>query len=357
MKSKVRRSPLFVLTAERIRELILAGTWSESLPGERTLAEELGVSRPVLRKALVELDREGWVAISQGKATRIRKKTSSKNSAQRNAARSVRLLSPLPIREMPPLVVCWIDELRERLGGAGYDFDLLVQPSLFRARSPRVAENELASHPETIWILYRGNEFLQRWFAANGLPCLVAGSTSPEIGLSSVDLDHRAVCRHAVGTLLGRGRQKPALVIPDSGAIGDHESEAGFAEAFETRPEQERVILRHDGSVESIVRKVERACREGGVDGLIVARSAHALTVLTALQRRGIRVPEDVALISRDDDAFLTSTVPEVARYTSDPRRWAKEITKGIDAFAMQAGAMPRTVRLMPRFEPGQSLD
>ena len=348
---------MFVLAAERIRELILTGTWSESLPGERTLADELGVSRPVLRKALLELDREGWVKISQGKATRIRRKTFAKNGAQRNAARSIRLLSPLPIREMPPLVVCWIDELRERLGGAGYDFDLLVQPSLFRARSSRVVGEELAPHPNATWILYRANEFLQRWFAANGLPSLVAGSTFREIGLSSVDLDHRAVCRHAVGTLLGRGRRKPALVIPDSGAIGDRESEAGFAEALETRPEQERAILRHDGSVESIVRKVERACREGGVDGLVVARSAHALTVLTALQGRGTRVPEDVALISRDDDAFLAETVPEVARYTSDPRRWAKEIVKGIDAFATQADANPRTVRLMPRFEPGQSLD
>jgi GntR family negative regulator for fad regulon and positive regulator of fabA len=50
---------------------ILDGTFpaGSSLPGERTLAVELGVTRPTLREALQRLSRDGWLTVRQGKAT------------------------------------------------------------------------------------------------------------------------------------------------------------------------------------------------------------------------------------------------------------------------------------------------
>jgi GntR family transcriptional regulator, negative regulator for fad regulon and positive regulator of fabA len=43
----------------------------DTLPGERELAQALGVTRPTLREALRRLERDGWLTIQQGKATRI----------------------------------------------------------------------------------------------------------------------------------------------------------------------------------------------------------------------------------------------------------------------------------------------
>lgn len=40
-----------------------------TLPGERELATQLGVTRPTLREALQRLAREGWITIQQGKPT------------------------------------------------------------------------------------------------------------------------------------------------------------------------------------------------------------------------------------------------------------------------------------------------
>lgn len=52
---------------------ILDGTFppGSKLPGERTLAAELGVTRPTLREALQRLARDGWLTVQQGKATVI----------------------------------------------------------------------------------------------------------------------------------------------------------------------------------------------------------------------------------------------------------------------------------------------
>ncbi len=58
----------------RLISAILDGTFSinSNLPGERELAESLGVTRPTLREALQRLARDGWLEIHQGKPTRVR---------------------------------------------------------------------------------------------------------------------------------------------------------------------------------------------------------------------------------------------------------------------------------------------
>ncbi|MFL7839392.1 MAG: fatty acid metabolism transcriptional regulator FadR [Candidatus Promineifilaceae bacterium] len=50
---------------------ILDGTYppDSSLPGERTLAAEMGVTRPTLREAIQRLSRDGWLTVQQGKST------------------------------------------------------------------------------------------------------------------------------------------------------------------------------------------------------------------------------------------------------------------------------------------------
>ena len=62
------------LTENRLIEAILEGHFpiNSHLPGERELAEQLGVTRPTLREALQRLARDGWLEINQGKSTRVR---------------------------------------------------------------------------------------------------------------------------------------------------------------------------------------------------------------------------------------------------------------------------------------------
>ena len=52
---------------------ILDGTFpaGSSLPGERTLAEQLGITRPTLREAIQRLARDGWLSVQHGKATLV----------------------------------------------------------------------------------------------------------------------------------------------------------------------------------------------------------------------------------------------------------------------------------------------
>jgi GntR family transcriptional regulator, negative regulator for fad regulon and positive regulator of fabA len=62
------------IAEQRLLEAILSGHFAinSSLPGERDLAAQVGVTRPTLREALQRLARDGWLEIQQGKPTRVR---------------------------------------------------------------------------------------------------------------------------------------------------------------------------------------------------------------------------------------------------------------------------------------------
>lgn len=354
MVSRISRTSLSSQATDALRSEIDRGTWSGVLPGERLLCERLGISRPTLRTALRVLHDEGRVEIAHGKPTRILGGTRNSTDKLRN---DVRLLSPIPLHEMPPFMVCWVDKLRERLGATGQTMELIVHKKAFSGRPERALAKLVASSPPAAWILFLTNPVMQTWFAAQRIPCVVAGSVAPGLLLPSVDLDYRAICRHAAGFLKSKGRRNILLLLPSSEAQGDLESEAGFREAFPGAAEDPASrVLRHDESMKDLHHKLHKQLSGPlKADAFIVARSAHTLSVLTCLLREGICVPQGVALISRDDDAFLAHTMPAVARYKSDPDTWAKQLGNIVTTLTHGTGSPPPTVRLMPDFVRGES--
>ena len=143
------------------------------------------------------------------------------------------------------------------------------------------------------------------------------------------------------------------LVLPEDRAVGDVESWAGFAEGYGA---ESRLVL-HDGTAAGVRSAVRMAMKlKPRPDAFVVARSAHALTVLTHLLSEGIRVPDEVAVISRDDDSFLAHTVPEVARYSTDPRVWAQRLFLQVEKLGAGERSRSGTLRLMPKLVIGGSL-
>jgi DNA-binding FadR family transcriptional regulator len=70
----IARRSVATVAADAIRERILTGALraGETLPGERELSEELGVSRLTLRSAIAHLEAEGLLRAVHGSGTRVR---------------------------------------------------------------------------------------------------------------------------------------------------------------------------------------------------------------------------------------------------------------------------------------------
>jgi DNA-binding LacI/PurR family transcriptional regulator len=116
-------------------------------------------------------------------------------------------------------------------------------------------------------------------------------------------------------------------------------------------------VIRHDGTVPGICKKIDLLLeRPHRPTAFLVARPAYVLTTLSHLLRLKLNLPRDVALISRDDDSFLESIVPSVARYSSSPTVFARKISRMVLEIVRGAALSHTDTRIMPQFVPGQTL-
>ncbi len=333
-----QRYSLLTETVRALRTAIEAGQWQEYLPAERRLCEEWQISRPTLRAAIAELAREGVVAVSHGSRTRVLRE----GKKEVPSALTVGLLSPEPLHAMPPFVLLWLDELRGQLAAEGHRLQVHVGRAEFGRKNPAKALASLVeSFPCSAWILFQTTEAMQRWFAEQTMRSVVVGSLFPGVQLPAVDCDYRAVCRHAVGLLASRGHRRVAMLIHEPQFGGDRESEAGFQEgllAAERRGVTGRV-WHHNGSAKSIGLQIDRMLAQAGrPTAVVVARTAYALTAFSHLLRKGLRIPEDVALLCRDDDTFLDHVAPRVTRYAVNPAAFVKQVFRLVQQTQIKKG-------------------
>lgn len=89
----------------RLLEAILSGHFpiNSNIPGERELAEQIGVTRPTLREALQRLARDGWLDIQQGKPTRVR------DYWREGSLAVLSVLAQSPAHQSPDFVVHLLD--------------------------------------------------------------------------------------------------------------------------------------------------------------------------------------------------------------------------------------------------------
>lgn len=352
-----QRNSLFSQTVNILREEIAKGTWTTWLPSERTLCNTLQVSRNTLRAGLAQLKREGVVRPVHGAGNQIL--TRAPVSPPTLRSQDVALLMPDPLELLRPSHTLWIDELRGLLSERGCRVRVFHGPQFFRKNSGPALQKLVNRNPHGCWILTLSNENVQAWFARAGLPCVVAGSIYPGVDLPYRDLDHRAMCRHAAGILLGLGHRRIALVTHKSRRAGDVESEIGFVEGVAQSPHAnaESVVLYHESTPASVCGVVRRMREQPQPStALLVVNPNYYLTVTSRLAQMGVRVPQDVSVISRDEDPFLSYLVPMPTRYVVSPHIMAKTLLRPVIELLEGRVVTQRTIRIMPEFIRGDSV-
>jgi GntR family negative regulator for fad regulon and positive regulator of fabA len=101
------------IAEQRLLDGILSGHFAvnSTLPGERDLAEQIGVTRPTLREALQRLARDGWLDIQHGKPTRVR------DYWQEGTMGVLSMLAQMPSQQTPDFVA-YLLEIRILLAPA-----------------------------------------------------------------------------------------------------------------------------------------------------------------------------------------------------------------------------------------------
>jgi DNA-binding LacI/PurR family transcriptional regulator len=345
------RTSLTGQAADALRAAIADGVWECLLPGEMELVERLRVGRNTLRVALAQLEREGVLTSGQGKRREIRR---NKIPQKRRVVSSrVVLLSPEPIHRQRFSTVLWMDELRDHLASAGYVLDVQASLAAWRRR-PGPGLEEIASRlAPAAWILHRSTAQMQQWFSARALPCLVAGTRHEGVALPSVDMNHRAVGRHAASRLVARGRRELAMLHMASALAGDAETAAGFREGAGSAMVRDII---HNGTPAGVCAALDHALKTAHPDGLFVFHTTHTLTALGHLTQAGIRIPADLSLICREEEPMLAHAIPEPARYSLSATAFARKVSRLVRDILASSATKPRQHWMMPEFVARKTL-
>ncbi len=144
--------------------------------------------------------------------------------------------------------------------------------------------------------------------------------------------------------------------MPNSGVAGDVASEEGFCAAVGAGQSAgvRAIVVRHDGTARSITAKLDRLFDTATAPtALFVAKPQHVFIVLMYLLTRGIRVPDHVSLIARDQDHTFASVSPAIAHYTFEVQSYVRRLSRLMLQLVNQRYLPPARSLIFPRFFAG----
>lgn len=350
-----QRTSLAAHASDILKRAILDGEWKGGrLPGERALCERMQIGRDTLRLALADLEREGWIAPAQPGCRRQLLRAGK--GKERPRLRHVFFLSPKPLERLPPTVVFELEIASEILAASGYQFEVLTTPAFQSSRCGTALKKLVGEVDPGAWILHQSTLPMQRWFEKERLPAVLHGSPHEGVGIPSIDIDHRALGRHAAGVLLGRGHTRIAFAALPVALAGLREAEAGMREAMaahgKSLPAPQMLLEQPGAKADALFPALDLAwAARDRPTALIATRSRQVLSVMCWLAKAGRSMPKHLSVISLEHNQYLGHLHPPVPCYRVNVKLAAKRLAKMAVA-AIEGRLRPGNIqKLMPDFE------
>ena len=225
---------------------------------------------------------------------------------------------------------------------------LLVQPGdeermLLYLRGRYVDGAIVASH-------HRGDRLAEH-LSDLGLPCVFIGA--PWIGserVPVVDSDSAGAAAQAVRVLLDAGRRRIATIAGPRDMRAGHERLEGWRRELAAAGLESDLVAHGDFTEDSgAVACAELLDADGDLDGIFAASDLMALGAMRLLDARGIRVPEDVAIVGYDDLGVAERTHPPLTTLRNPIAQMVTEAVRLLTEAIDQGGpGVPRRVVFAP---------
>jgi DNA-binding LacI/PurR family transcriptional regulator len=192
---------------------------------------------------------------------------------------------------------------------AGNDCYLRIMPPLPAQADPAATHAQLIAQGVDATLIIAPNEALLEQLAQifRALPSVIISAPRLDIPWSYVNSDNYGALREVVAHLAGMGRQRIRLLQPEQPSGDFLERARGYHDAVSALG-MTPSIGELDYPIDDAL--IDRQVLIGAPDALIAADDQDALALLSRLQRRGLRVPQDIAVVGFDDEDFAAETFP-----------------------------------------------
>ncbi len=275
------------------------------LPGEVSLAEELGVSRMTVNKVMAALEREGLVRREKGRGTFI----AEEQKPRFRVALSVATESlDLAFQDYYFGALYW--KIRSELDRKGITLELVRLDSDLSSRGgpdfgviavnpPERSIDELISVVRT------------------GASVVLLGASWSGFGFCSVDSENSLGAALAVNHLVDQGIEKVLFLGACAHDSNTQDRLKGFQIAMKGRgliPTEEDIFIVNTAynlpasAQEAIFDRISK-----GYKAVFAAGPHIAVQLLAAAAKRGLSVPKDLAIVGYDDPPFLAMVHPSLS--------------------------------------------
>jgi DNA-binding LacI/PurR family transcriptional regulator len=252
-----------------------------------------------------------------------------------------------------------MDELRRRLEAKNYIWTQFYDRRLSSRRGPTLLSQRISQSKQACLLLVHSSEAMQKWAQEQAINSVVLGTSFPDIDLPSIDTDYHALGWHAAGQLVKAGHRRVSLLLPPNSPGGDRATQQGLLEYLQSMPGTPCRF-----SLDPVTNQPLEL--QAAIDRILARRNPptaffsflplHTLTLLTHLLQRGVRIPGDIALISRDSEFYLNAVTPEPARYERNESAFITQTIRLIEKVSSGVPPVKKSVRLIPSFKPGRTI-
>ena len=333
MKEWQRRSTLDQFTAH-LREGVLSGHWTETMPGEHRLAAEFAINRKTAKAALQRLEKEGLL-VAQGTGRR-RKIVLPKGHAP-PGLRIALLLFDIPAQGLD-----YVIDLRHRLEAAGH-LPFYTDKSLNELdRNVRRVARYVARTEADAWIIGAGSREILEWFARQETPAFAKFGVRDGVSIAATGPDKTPTLAELTRRILELGHRRISFIVrreyraPEPArpvrAYLDALEAAGITTGNFNLPDWEESREGFERLLDSLF---------GGPTPpttLMLDEAYQFHASYHYLSQKGLKIPQDVSLICTDSDPGFDWCEPAVSHIRWDYRpvvrrmvRWANNVSRGKD--------------------------
>ncbi|MCH7226825.1 substrate-binding domain-containing protein [Haloferula sp. A504] len=318
--------------AAYLRAELQEGRWQGRMPGVIRLARELGASRDLVEEALRELEHAG-VLHAQGPG-RGRAIGSGVHPAGQRRFRVTVLAGDAADRNSP-IIYQLVRALQDAGHLAGVAGKTLAGMNDKPGRVARFVEQSATD----AWVVMCATRPVLEWFAQGPRPAFALAGRANRIALPSVAPDKltpmRAALRHLVE--LGHRRivlmSRPIRRIPDPGLTERtflNELEAqGVVTGRYNLPDWTEGVEGYQAGLRSLFRTTPPTA-------MLLDEALFVVPTLQFCMANGLRIPQDVSLISTDPDPAFMWSHPPISHIRWDLKpmirrivRWADKASRG----------------------------
>lgn len=320
--------------AAHLREEIARGVWVSTIPGRLELARQLDVGVTSVERALKDLEIEGILA-PQG----VGRERMIVAGADKRRKRKLMRIAILP-HEKSNLSGGIFADAHHALRDAGHDAFFSHRTLLDLGMDVQKVEEHVNSIRADAWVVCAAAREVNQWFSQQAFPAFAFFGRRRGMPMASTGPDKTQAVVQATEKLIELGHKRIVMLVrPDRRVPTPGAQERSFLATIHKhfRDSSHTYHLPDwDEGRASFQARLKGLFSVTPPTALIVDEPMLFLATLQFLSRRGIRVPEDVSLVSMESSEAFDWCSPAISRIQWDRAavirrvvQWANHLSRG----------------------------